>query len=136
MGFTMSIIFNAFISISGTVQEKIGRLRFSTSSIHFAVSLRPLKLCPSNLIHTCILQDHFTYTEVYYLFTPWGVLRIKQPEWLDHDERMPFHVQICSTFATLHPLYLLPFRLKCNERLRNCVRLKIVVHFSLRSFEM
>ena len=49
---------------------------------------------------------------------------IKQPEQLDFNgsrgERMPFRVQICSTFTALHPLLFPPFRLRCDERLQNC----------------
>ena len=42
----------------GSARENWAYVIFNISSIHFAVSLRPLKLCPSNLLH--ILPDHFT----------------------------------------------------------------------------
>ena len=52
-----------FVIHLGQCKRKLGFCDFKNiSSIHFAVPLRPLKLCPSNLIH--ILQDHFT-TAVY-----------------------------------------------------------------------
>ena len=44
--------------IWGSARENWAYVIFNISSIHLAVSLRPLKLCPSNLLH--ILPDHFT----------------------------------------------------------------------------
>ena len=44
--------------IWGSARENWAYVIFNISSIHFAVSLRPLKLCPSNSLH--ILPDHFT----------------------------------------------------------------------------
>ena len=45
-------------NIWGSARENWAYVIFNISSIHLAVSLRPLKLCPSNLLH--ILPDHFT----------------------------------------------------------------------------
>ena len=42
----------------GIAKENWAYVIFNISSIHFAVSLRPLKLCPSNLLH--ILPGYFT----------------------------------------------------------------------------
>ena len=44
--------------IWGSARENWAYVIFNISSIQFAVSLRPLKLCPSNLLH--ILPDHFS----------------------------------------------------------------------------
>ena len=73
------------LNIWGSARENWAYVIFNSSSIHFAVSLRPLKLCPSNILH--ILPDHFTTAFCCRMFFVYslGGLMIKQPEQLDFN---------------------------------------------------
>ena len=56
--FALMFVYVSIFCIWGSARENWAYVIFNISSIHFAVSLRPVKLCPSNLLH--ILPDHFT----------------------------------------------------------------------------